>query len=137
MLFAGSKIKVSDNSGVTLVRCIKVPGSSKPRFARTGDVIVVSARFVKPKHHLKESKRLHKGDVLKAIVTRTIKPVFFADNGFVRFLDNSAVVVKKAQPRTFGGPKLAGNRVFGPIVANKALKKRFPKLFSLSSRVLK
>lgn len=137
MLFTESKVKVADNSGVVFVKCIKVPGSSKPRFARAGDTIVTSARLVKPKHNLKESKRMHRGDVLKAIVNRTVKPVFFRDGGSARFFANSVVIIKRAQPRTFGGPKLAGNRVFGPIVFNKRLKKRFPKLFSLASRVLK
>lgn len=137
MLFTESKLKVSDNSGAVLVKCIKVPGSSKPRFARFGDQIVVSTQIVKPKHRIKEARRILKGTIYKALVVRTKKPVFMPDHSSIRFFENRVVLVKKAQPRTFGGPKLAGNRVFGPIVSNKKFKKRFNKLFSLSSTILK
>ena len=137
MLFTESKLRVSDNSGAVFVKCIKVPGSSKPRFARFGDQIVVSTRFVKPKHKVKEARRILKGAIYKALVVRTKKPVFMPDGSSIKFFENRVVLVKKAQPRTFGGPKLAGNRVFGPIISNKKFKKKFNKLFSLSSSILK
>lgn len=136
MLFTESKIRVADNSGAKLVKCIKVPGSSKPRAARFADIIIVSTRIVKPKHNIKKTKRLVKGGIYKAIVMRTKKPVFSKDRSLVRFFENHVVMVRKAQPRTFGGPKLAGNRVFGPVCYNKKLKKKFPKLFALASSVL-
>jgi len=136
VLFTESKIKVFDNSGCKLVKCVKIPGSSKPRYGRFGDVILVSTRIVQFKHDVKEIRRIKKGMLLKAIVTRTKKPVFFKDGGFVRFHSNAVVLIRKAQPRTFGGPKLAGNRVKGPIIFHKKLKRRFPKLFSLSSSII-
>jgi large subunit ribosomal protein L14 len=137
MLFTESTVKIADNSGGVYVRCIKVPGSSKPRFARFADEIVVSTRVIKPKHNVKASKQILKGQVHKAVLIRTKKPVFFPDYGGVRFFNNAAVLIKKSQPRTFGGPKLAGNRVFGPVVQNKKLKKKYPKIFSLASRVIR
>lgn len=137
MWFTETKVSVADNSGAVLVKCLKVPGSSKPRAAKFSDVIIVSARHVKPKHNIKKNRRLAKGEIYKAIVMRTKKPVFFYDQSMVKFFDNKVVMVKKAMPRTFGGPKLAGNRVFGPICYNKKLKKKFPKLFALASSVIR
>lgn len=137
MLFNESKIKVADNSGATLVKCIKVPGSSKPRAGKFGDVIVVSARRVKPKPNVKQNRRLTKGAIYKAIIMRTRKPVRFYDGTSVKFFENRVVILKKAMPRTFGGPKLAGNRVFGPVCYNRKLKKKFPKLFALASLVIR
>jgi len=137
MLFTESLIKVADNSGGVYVRCIKVPGSSKPRFARFADEVVVSTRMIKPKHNIKISKQVLKGQIYKAVLIRTKKPVFFSDKGGVRFFDNAVVLIKKTQPRTFGGPKLAGNRVFGPVAQNKRLKKKYPKIFSLASKTIR
>jgi len=136
MLFTESKIKVADNSGVVFVKIVKVFGSAKPRYARYTDIPLVSTRMVKAKHSVKASKQILKGQLHKAIVIRTKKPVFFPDSSSVKFFSNSVVMIKKAQPRTFGGPKLAGTRVIGPVVYNRALKKKFPKLFSLCSSVI-
>jgi large subunit ribosomal protein L14 len=136
MLFTESKFNVSDNSGALRVKCIKVRGSSKPRAANFADTVMVSIRHVRFKHKIKANRRILKGALYNAIIVRTKKPVFFADKSFVKFHENSAVIIKKNQPRTFGGPKLAGNRVFGPIVFHRKLKKKFPKLFSLSPFVL-
>jgi large subunit ribosomal protein L14 len=135
MLFTGSIVPVSDNSGGVYLNCIKFVGSSKPRFGRIGDVFVSSTRVIKTKHHIKENRRVKKGIIYKAILVRTKKPTFLSDNGYIKFFKNSAVLIKKAQPRTFGGPKLAGNRIFGPLVYNRRLKKKFPKLFALASNV--
>jgi large subunit ribosomal protein L14 len=137
MIFTESYIKVADNSGAVYVKCIKVPGSSKPRFARFGDTIVVSTKIVKPKLKLKENRRIVKGGIYKAILIRTKKPVFAIDGSSTRFFENSVALVKKNQPRTFGGPKLAGSRIFGPIIFNRRLKRKFPKLFSLASSVIR
>jgi large subunit ribosomal protein L14 len=137
MFFTETKLKVADNSGAVLVKCIKVPGSSKPRSAKFGDVVVVSTRYVKTKHNVKQNKRLVKGAIYKAIIMRTKRPYFFYDNSTVQFFENRVVMLRKAMPRTFGGPKLAGNRVFGPICYNKKLKKKYPKLFALASTVIR
>jgi large subunit ribosomal protein L14 len=136
MIQTETLIRVADNSGAVLVKCVKVPGSSSPRVARTGDVILVSTRIVKFKPHIHEKKRIVKGALYKALVIRTKKPVFFKDGGFVRFSANNVVLFKKDQPRTFGGPKLAGSRIFGPLLFNKKLKKKYPKVFSLASGVI-
>lgn len=137
MIFTETKLRVADNSGGTLVKCIKACGSSKPRFGRFGDVLVVSTRKVKPKHNIKQNKRIVKGGIYKAILIRTKKPTFFYDGSMVKFFENNVVLLRKAMPRTFGGPKLAGNRVFGPVCYNKKLKKKFPRLFSLASSIIR
>jgi large subunit ribosomal protein L14 len=137
MIFTGSKLTVTDNSGCVLVKCIKASGSSKPRVANSGDVILVSARIVKPKPKLKQIYRLVKGGMYKAILVRTRKPTIFFDGSSIKFFANNVIMVKKSQPRTFGGPKLAGNRVIGPVVYNLKLKRKFPKLFSLAPAVLR
>jgi large subunit ribosomal protein L14 len=136
MIFTESKFNISDNSGALRVKCVKVRGSSKPRHAVFADTVLVSIRHVKFKRKIKENRRILKGGLYNAIIVRTKKPVFFADHSFIKFHENNAVIIKKNQPRTFGGPKLAGNRIFGPIIYNKRLKKKFPKLFSLSHSVL-
>ena len=135
MLFTESLLTVADNSGGVLVKCIKVPGSSRPRSASIGDIIVVSTRKIKPKPHIKEAKQIKKGKVYKAIVIRTKKPKIFKDGSSIQFSANNVVILRKDSARTFGGPKLAGSRVFGPIAYDLKLKKKFPKLFSLASHV--
>jgi len=136
MLFCETKLKVSDNSGAIYVKCLKVPGTSKPRCANIGDTVVVTTRVVKRKAKIKEINRVLKGKVYKAIIVRTKKPKFNRDGSFIQFFENSAVLIKKNQPRTFGGPKLAGSRVLGPVIFDRKLKKRYPKLYSLAPVVL-
>lgn len=137
MIFTETKLRVADNCGATLIKCIKTPGSSKPRFGRFGDLVLVSTRIVKPKLNIKQNKRIVKGGVYKAIIIRTKKPVFFYDGSMVKYFVNNAVILRKALPRTFGGPKLAGNRVFGPICYNKKLQKKYPKLYTLASSIIR
>jgi large subunit ribosomal protein L14 len=137
MIFFETKLKSSDNSGCVLVKCIKVTGSSKPRWAVYSDCILVSARIVKPKLKVRKIHKIVKGDLYKAILARTKKPTFLFDNSSIKFFENNVILLRKSQPRTFGGPRLAGNRVFGPVITNLALKKKYPKLFSLSPAVLR
>src|SRR5271155_2450920 len=101
MLFTESKFNISDNSGALRVKCIKTRGSSKPRPAVFADQVLVSIRHIKFKHKIKENRRILKGGLYNAIIVRTKKPVFFLDHSFVKFHENSAVIVKKNQPRTF------------------------------------
>ena len=95
-------LKVADNTGAKELKCIRVLGGSKRKYASIGDVIVCSVRKAAPGGQVK------KGDVVKAVVVRTVKPVRRADGTYVRFDENAAVLIKDDNsPR--------GTRIFGPV----------------------
>ena len=87
MIQMQSKLKVADNSGAKLVQCIKVLGGSRRRTASVGDIIVVSIKDALPKSKVK------KGDVAKAVIVRTIHKLRRADGSYIRFDENSAVLI--------------------------------------------
>jgi len=122
MIQAESRLKVADNSGARQVLCIKVLGGSKRRYARVGDVIVVTVKEAIPNGAVK------KGDVVKAVVVRTKKEVRRADGSYIKFDDNAAVIID-AQ----GNPR--GTRIFGPV-ARELRDKRYMKIVSLAPEVL-
>lgn len=115
-------LDVADNSGAKQVFCIKVLGSSKRRYAYTGDVIIVSARKVTPNGQIK------KGNVLRAVIVRTRYAVRRPDGSTLRFDDNAAVIIDEA-----GNPK--GTRIFG-AVARELRAKKFMKIVSLADEVV-
>jgi large subunit ribosomal protein L14 len=117
-----SILQVADNSGAKRLMCIKVLGGSKRRYASVGDIIVVSVKEAIPKAKVK------KGDVLKAVVVRTAKEVARPDGSYVRFDDNSAVLINNAR-------EPLGTRIFGPV-ARELRAKRFMKIISLAPEVL-
>ena len=115
-------LKVADNSGARTVQCIKVPGGSKRRFARVGDVVVVSVKTVLP------NGRVAKGSVQKAVIVRTAYPVRREDGLDVRFDSNAAVLVNaKGEP--------IGTRIFGPVT-RELRDKQMMKILSLAPEVL-
>ena len=116
-------LTVADNSGARKVRCIKVLGGSKRRYAGIGDVIVASVRKAAPGGSVK------KGDVVKAVVVRTAKPVRRADGTYVRFDENAAVLIngEDKNPR--------GTRIFGPV-ARELRDSDFTKILSLAPEVI-
>jgi large subunit ribosomal protein L14 len=122
MIQAESRLKVADNSGARQVLCIKVLGGSKRRYARVGDVIVVTVKEATPNGAVK------KGDVIRAVVVRTKKEVRRADGSYIKFDDNAAVIID-AQ----GNPR--GTRIFGPV-ARELRDKRYMKIVSLAPEVL-
>lgn len=122
MIQAESRLKVADNSGARQVLCIKVLGGSKRRYARVGDVIVVTVKEAIPNGTVK------KGDVVKAVVVRTKKEVRRPDGSYIKFDDNAAVIID-AQ----GNPR--GTRIFGPV-ARELRDKRYMKIVSLAPEVL-
>ncbi len=102
--------------------CIKVLGGSRRRYASLGDVIVVSVKEAIP------NAKVKKGDVLKAVIVRTVKEVGRADGSYIRFDSNSAVLIDNQQ-------EPIGTRIFGPV-ARELRAKKFMKILSLAPEVL-
>jgi len=105
MLQPQSIVQVADNSGGITARVFKVPGGSKRRYARIGDVVVVSIQTVQPR------KAVKKKEIYRAVVVRQVKPFGRKDGSYIRFDENAVVLVEKQGKEM--GPK--GNRVFGPV----------------------
>ena len=102
MIQQQSRLKVADNTGAKELMCIRCLGGSHRKFAGVGDVIVASVKNAIPNGVVK------KGDVVKAVIVRTTKPIKRADGSYVRFDENAAVII-----RDDGTPK--GTRIFGPV----------------------
>jgi large subunit ribosomal protein L14 len=113
---------VADNSGAKKVACIRVLGGTRKRYARVGDIIIVAVKEALPHSKVK------KGDVMRAVVVRTVKETRRPDGSYIRFDDNSAVLINPQ-----GDP--IGTRIFGPV-ARELRAKRFMKIISLAPEVL-
>lgn len=122
MIQAETKLTVADNSGAKILYCIKVLGGSRRRYASIGDIIVVSVKEAIP------NTKVKKGDVLKAVVVRTKKEIRRPDGSYIRFDDNSAVLISQTR-------EPIGTRIFGPV-ARELRAKRFMKIISLAPEVL-
>jgi large subunit ribosomal protein L14 len=122
MIQMQTRLKVADNSGAKEVMCIKVLGGSKRRTASIGDVIVVSIKEALP------TAKVKKGDVAKAVIVRTIHKVRRADGSYIRFDDNSAVLINNNK-------EPIGTRIFGPV-ARELRAAQFVKIVSLAPEVL-
>src|SRR3990167_9478026 len=101
MIQLRSMLSVADNSGAKLVQCIKVLGGTRRRYARLGDIIVVSVKIAEPR------KLVKKKEVLKAVVVRQRAPFRRKDGSYIRFDDNAVVILDGKEPK--------GGRIFGPI----------------------
>ena len=115
-------LNVADNSGAKKVACIKVLGGSRRRYASLGDVIVISVKEALP------NSKVKKGDVMKAVVVRTVKEVRRADGSYLKFDDNSAVLISNQM-------EPIGTRIFGPV-ARELRAKQFMKIVTLAPEVL-
>ena len=115
-------LKVADNTGAKEIKCIRVLGGSKRKFGNIGDVIVASVRKSTPGGTVK------KGEVVKAVIVRSVKGVRRSDGSYVRFDDNAAVLIKEDK-----NPK--GTRIFGPV-ARELRDKDYMKILSLAPEVL-
>lgn len=115
-------LNVADNSGAKKVACIKVLGGSRRRFATVGDVIVVAVKEAMP------NSKVKKGDVMKAVVVRTAKEVKRPDGSYLKFDENSAVLINNQM-------EPVGTRIFGPV-ARELRAKQFMKIISLAPEVL-
>ena len=122
MIQQQSKLKVADNTGAKELMCIRCLGGSHRKFAEVGDIIMASVKTATPGGVVK------KGDVVKAVIVRTTKPIKRADGSYVRFDENAAVII-----RDDGNPK--GTRIFGPI-ARELRDKDYMKIISLAPEVL-
>jgi large subunit ribosomal protein L14 len=122
MIQQESRLKVADNTGAKEVLTINVLGGTRRRYASVGDIIVVTVKDAIPGGMVK------KGDVLKAVVVRTKKPVRRKDGSYISFDENAAVILgNEKDPR--------GTRVFGPV-ARELRDKRFMKIISLAPEVI-
>jgi large subunit ribosomal protein L14 len=115
-------LEVADNSGAKRVQCIKVLGGSRRRYASLGDVIVVSIKEALP------GTKVKKGDVAQAVVVRTKHQMGRPDGSYIRFDENSAVLINKER-------EPIGTRIFGPV-ARELRGKKFMKIISLAPEVL-
>jgi large subunit ribosomal protein L14 len=122
MIQVETRLKAADNSGAKVLYCIKVLGGTRRRYATVGDIIVVSVKEAIP------NAKVKKGDVLKAVVVRTKKGVRRPDGSYIRFDENSAVLINPAK-------EPIGTRIFGPV-ARELRTKRFMKIISLAPEVL-
>lgn len=122
MIQMQTRLNVADNSGAKEVMCIKVLGGSHKRVASIGDIIVVSIKDALP------NSKVKKGDVAKAVVVRTVHKLRRPDGSYIRFDDNSAVLINAAK-------EPIGTRIFGPV-ARELRAKQFVKIVSLAPEVL-
>lgn len=122
MIMQQTILRVADNSGAKEIMCIRVLGGSLRKYGNIGDIIVASVKSATPGGVVK------KGDVIKAVIVRTVKGVRRTDGSYIKFDENAAVVIKDdKQPK--------GTRIFGPV-ARELRDKEFTKILSLAPEVL-
>lgn len=122
MIMQQTILRVADNSGAKEIMCIRVLGGSLRKYGNIGDIIVASVKSATPGGVVK------KGDVIKAVIVRTVSGVRRADGSYIKFDENAAVIIKDdKQPK--------GTRIFGPV-ARELRDKDFTKILSLAPEVL-
>ncbi len=122
MIQTQSMLIVADNSGAKTIMCIRCLGGSRRKYASVGDIIVAAVKSAIPQAPVK------KGDVVKAVIVRTVRPLRREDGTYIRFDENSAVIIDdNNEPR--------GTRIFGPV-ARELREKNFMKIISLAPEVL-
>ena len=115
-------LEAADNSGAKKLACIKVLGGTRRRYASIGDVIIVSVKEAIP------NSKVKKGEVARAVIVRTVKEVRRGDGTYIKFDDNSAVLINPQN-------EPIGTRIFGPV-ARELRAKKFTKIISLAPEVL-
>jgi len=122
MIMQQTVLRVADNSGAKEIMCIRVLGGSFRKWGNIGDIIVACVKSATPGGVVK------KGDVVKAVIVRTVKGMRRADGSYIRFDENAAVIIKDdKQPK--------GTRIFGPV-ARELRDREFNKILSLAPEVL-
>lgn len=114
-------LKVADNTGAKTIRCFKVLGGTRRRYAQLGDIIVASVREAEPR------KLVKKGDVVRAVIIRQRKNSRRSDGSYIRFSENAAVILEGKEPK--------GGRIFGPV-ARELKEKGFDKIASMAPEVV-
>ena len=122
MIQMQTRLVAADNSGAKELQCIKVLGGSHRRYAYLGDVIIVSVKEAIP------NSKVKKGSVMRAVVVRTAKEIKRSDGTYIRFDDNSAVLINNVN-------EPVGTRIFGPV-ARELRAKNFMKIISLAPEVV-
>ena len=123
MIQQESRIKVADNTGAKEILAIRVLGGSGRRYAGIGDIIVATVKDAIPGGNVK------KGEVVKAVIVRTVKETRRSDGSYIKFDENAAVIIKNKE----GEPR--GTRIFGPV-GRELRDKRFMKIISLAPEVI-
>jgi large subunit ribosomal protein L14 len=123
MIQPRTMLNIADNAGARLVQVIKVLGGSKKRYARIGDIVIVSVKSAEPR------KTVKKKDVLSALIVRQRQPFRRKDGSYISFDDNAVVIVDKVKKEPVGG------RIFGPI-PREIQEKGYAKIISLASEVV-
>ncbi len=122
MIQEETQLIVADNTGAKRVKCFRILGGSRRKYASVGDIIVVSVKSATP------ASRVKKGTVSKAVVVRTKKEVRRRDGSYIRFDENACVLLD-------GNMEMIGNRIFGPV-ARELRDKKYMKIVSLAPEVL-
>ena len=123
MIQQESRVKVADNTGAKEILAIRVLGGSGRRYAGLGDIMVATVKDAIPGGNVK------KGEVVKAVIVRTVKETRRADGSYIKFDENAAVIIKNKE----GEPR--GTRIFGPV-GRELRDKRFMKIISLAPEVI-
>jgi large subunit ribosomal protein L14 len=122
MIQQESRLKVADNSGAREILCVRVKGGSHRRYARIGDVITATVKHANPQGGIR------KGEIVEAVVVRTVKQLGRSDGTYIAFDENAAVLIDaQNNPR--------GTRIFGPV-ARELRERNFMKIVSLAPEVL-
>jgi large subunit ribosomal protein L14 len=122
MIQVTTHLEVADNSGARIVKCVKVLGGSRRRYAALGDIIVVSVKEATP------GTKVKKGEIARAVVVRTRREYQRSDGSYIKFDTNSAVLINKDK-------EPLGTRIFGPV-ARELRAKKFMKIISLAPEVI-
>jgi large subunit ribosomal protein L14 len=122
MIQMQTSLEAADNSGAKRLFCIKVLGGTKRKYASLGDVIIVAVKEAIP------NSKVKKGDVMRAVIVRTVKEVRRPDGSYIKFDENSAVLINPQN-------EPVGTRIFGPV-ARELRAKKFMKIISLAPEVL-
>ncbi|MBE6582235.1 MAG: 50S ribosomal protein L14 [Clostridia bacterium] len=122
MIQQQSYMKVADNTGAKEIMCIRVLGGSGRRYANIGDVVVAAVKKAAPGGQVK------KGDVVKAVIVRSVKGLKRNDGSYIKFDENAAVIIKEDK-------NPVGTRIFGPV-ARELREKSYLKILSLAPEVL-
>ena len=122
MIQTQTRLTVADNSGAKQIQCFNIPGGTRRRYARVGDVIVASVKQAQPNSAVK------KGEIVRAVIVRTTSVIKRTDGSTIRFDDNAAVLLgQEEMPR--------GTRIFGPV-ARELRERNFMRIVSLAPEVL-